>query len=317
MRICKVDPVLAQTQGEKALNDPAGLIVSNADNCMLSLQGNIFGPAVICYGWDDTRMSASMESILIGYEDPRIHAYFDPVSDASLVTDHPDWPYKGIRVGAVLVEKSDHMPYSFIDKNFNDPAIVTKRALFTAQETHFILAEAALRGWSGGPLQTAQYHYEQGVTLSFEEWGVGGAADYLTNNTGTPIDYDDAVYDGDINDFVSRIDITVAWDDAATDEVKLERIMTQKWIAAQHNSIEAWVDHRRTGYPKLPYNYVNDSSPDHGVIADDDFMKRIPLFFGNSEQNNNPNGYADAVTKLGGDDLMSTRLWWDTGGANF
>ena len=62
------------------------------------------------------------------------------------------------------------------------------------------------------------------------------------------------------------------WDEAADNEIKLEKIMTQKWIAAQHNSIEAWVDHRRTGYPKLPYNYQNDSSPDHGVIAEDDFL---------------------------------------------
>ena len=111
--------------------------------------------------------------------------------------------------------------------------------------------------------------------------------------------------------------MTVAWDEAASNEIKLEKIMTQKWIAAQHNSIEAWVDHRRTGYPKLPYNYQNDSSPDHGVIADDDFLKRVPLFFGNSEQVNNPVGYADAVAKLGGEDLISTRLWWDTGGPNF
>lgn len=317
MRISKVDPALAQTEGEKAMNHPGGLILTNADNMMLDLHGVTFGPATICFGWDDTRMSASMESILIGYEDPRIHAYFDPVSDESLVTDHPDWPYKGIRVGAEIVEKSDHTVYSTIDANFNDIGIVSKRALFTAQETHFILAEAALRGWSGTPLQTAQYHYEQGVTLSFEEWGVGGAADYLLNDTGLPIDYDDVVYAGDINDFVNRVTVTVAWDEAADNEVKLDKIMTQKWIAAQHNSIEAWVDHRRTGYPKLPYNYKNDSSPDHGVIGDEEFMKRVPLFFGNSEQVNNPNGYADAVTLLGGEDLMSTRLWWDTGGPNF
>ena len=129
--------------------------------------------------------------------------------------------------------------------------------------------------------------------------------------------YDDVVYAGDINDFVNRITITVAWDAGATDEVKLEKIITQKWIAAQHNSIEAWVDHRRTGYPKLPYVYQNDSNADFGVIGPDEFLKRVPLFFGNSEQVNNPVGYDDAVTKLGGPDLISTRLWWDTGGPNF
>ena len=100
MRISKVDPVRAKTEGEKAMSDPGGLIMTNAENMMLSLQGNVFGPAVICYAWDDTRMSAAMESILIGYEDNRIHSYYRPVEDPSLVADHPDWPYKGIRVGA-------------------------------------------------------------------------------------------------------------------------------------------------------------------------------------------------------------------------
>ncbi len=315
MRISKVDPVRAKTEGEKAISNPGGLIMTNAENMMLSLQGNVFGPAVICYAWDDTRMSAAMESILIGYEDNRIHSYYRPVEDLSLVTDHPDWPYKGIRVGAVIVEKSDHMPYSFIHPDFNDPAVTTKRALYTAQETHFILAEAALRGWAG--TQSAQIHYEEGVKASFAEWGASGADEYLQNDTGLPLDYDDVVYAGDINDFVNRIQIAVKWDNTADDETKLERIMTQKWIAAQHNSIEAWVDHRRTGYPKLPFNYQNDSNEDFGVIAADDFLKRVPIFFGNSEQVNNPVGYADAVTKLGGPDLISTRLWWDTGGPNF
>ncbi|TFH27894.1 MAG: SusD/RagB family nutrient-binding outer membrane lipoprotein [Bacteroidia bacterium] len=318
MRIVNVDPALAQAEAQKAMNNPGGLIMTNADNTMLSLQGNIFGPAVCCFAWDDTRMSASMESILIGYEDNRIASYFEPVSDLSLVTDHPTWPYKGVRVGAEIVAKSDHTPFSTINKDFNDAGIVTKRALYTAQETHFLLAEAALRGWTGSALTlTAQGHYEEGIKMSFEEWGAGGADAYILNNAGIPLDYDDPVMAGDVNDFVNRIQVTVAWDDAATNEVKLERIMTQKWIAAQHNSIEAWVDHRRTGYPKLPYNYRNDSSPDHGVIADDDFLKRVPIFFGNSEQVNNPVGYADAVTKLGGPDLISTRLWWDTGGSNF
>jgi len=315
IRISNVDPALAKTQGEKAMSDPGGLIMTNAENMMLSLQGNVFGPAVICYGWDDTRMSASMESILIGYEDNRIHSYYRPVEDLSLAAAHPDWPYKGIRVGAELVAKSDHMPYSFIHPDFNDAGVVTSRALYTAQETHFLMAEAALRGWAG--TQSAQYHYEEGVKASFAEWGAAGADEYLQNDTGIPIDYDDVIYEGDINDFVNRIQITVKWDEAADNETKLERIMTQKWIAAQHNSIEAWVDHRRTGYPLLPYNYRNDSSPDHGVIGTEEFLKRVPLFFATGEPTGNPVGYADAISTLKGPDLISTRLWWDTGGPNF
>jgi len=314
MRIVNVDPVRAEAEAVEAMSHPGGLILTNADNTMLSLQGNVFGPAVCCFAWDDTRMSAAMESVLVGYEDNRAGSYFGTV-DASLVPDHPAWPFKGMRNGAEIVAKSDHTVYSTIHPDFNDPTKVSSRALFTAQETHFLMAEAALRGWAGAG--TVQEHYEAGVTASFDEWGAGGAAAYLQNNTGIPLDYDDIVYAGGINDFVNRMTLTVQWDDAATDEVKLERIITQKWIAAQHNSIEAWVDHRRTGYPLLPFNYQNDSNADFGVIGPDEFLKRTPLFFGNSEQVNNPVGYDDAIVKLGGPDLISTRLWWDTGGPNF
>lgn len=311
MRISKVAPALAKTQGEKAINDPGGLITTNADNFMLSLYGDVFHEVTICFSWNDTRMSASMESILGGYDDPRAPKYWDPVSDASLVADHPDFPYKGIRNGAFLASKSLHMPYSNISSDFKS---AKSRKIFDAAETHLILAEANLRGWST-PL-SAHDHYVEGVKQSFAFWGAGGVDAYLANNTGTPFDYDDVVESGDVNDFVSRITATVAWDEAGTNEEKLEKIITQKWIAAYTNSIEAWVDHRRTGYPKLPYNYLNYSNSDFGIIADDDFMKR--MVFPVAEKTNNPSGYASGVSALGsGGDLISTRLWWDTGGANF
>jgi hypothetical protein len=310
MRISKVAPDLAKAQGEKAIADPDGLILANADNMMVSLYGSYFHPAQICFSWNDTRMSATMESVLIGYKDGRISKFFDPVADASLVPDHPEWPYKGIRNGAELVAKDDHTVYSTISSDFK---AAENRRLFTACETHFLLAEAALRGWAG--TGSAKDHYEDGVRASFAEWGAGGVDAYLADDTSVPIDYDDIVYDGAINDFTTRMSITIKWDEAADNETKLERIMTQKWIAGYMNTVETWVDHRRTDYPKLPFNYQNDSNSDWGVIADDDFLRRMP--FTNGERNNNPAGVADATAKLGGPDEIGTRLWWDTGGPNF
>ena len=87
MRISKANPSLAKTQGEKAINDAGGLITTNADNLMLSLYGEPFHEVTICFSWNDTRMSASMESILGGYDDPRASKYWAPVADASLVAD--------------------------------------------------------------------------------------------------------------------------------------------------------------------------------------------------------------------------------------
>ncbi len=310
IRLSKVDPALAQTQGEKALSEPGGLIETNGDNFMVSLYGAVFPPVTISFGWGDTRMSASMESILIGYDDPRISKFFDPATDDTLYPDHPGHPYKGIRNGAELGAKGDRLSYSNISSDFKT---VESRRFFTAAEVKFLKAEAALRGWAGAG--TAQENYEAGVNASFEDWGAGGAAAYLADNTSLPIDYDDPKATGAINDFVTRITNTVAWDEAADNEIKLEKIITQKWINAYTNSIEPWVDHRRTGYPKLPYNYKNDSNADWGVIPADDFLRR--QVFVTSQRENNPAAVAEATGFLGGPDEIGTRLWWDTGGPNF
>jgi hypothetical protein len=310
MRISKADPDLARMQGEKAISDPGGLIMTNGDDFMISLYGAVFPPVTISFGWGDTRMSATMESVLIGYKDNRISKYFDPATDDTLYPDHPNDPYKGIRNGAELVAKGDRLSYSTISSDFKS---VDNRRFFTAAETHFLLAEAALRNWAGAG--DAKSHYEAGVKASFEDWGAAGAADYLMNDTGLPLDYDDPKASGAVNDFVSRINVTVKWDESASNEVKLEKIMTQKWISGYTNTIEAWVDHRRTGYPKLPYNYKNDSNADWGVIPADDFIRRMP--FVTSQRENNADAVSEATGFLGGPDEIGTRLWWDTGGSNF
>ena len=310
MRLVNVKPELAREQGEKALLDEGGLILSNADNMNISLYSRTFNPATICFSWNDTRMSAAMESVLVGYKDNRIKKYFEPVKDARLVTDHPEWPYKGIRNGAYLVAKDDHTPFSTISEDFKS---VASRRLFAACETHFLMAEAALRGWKGSG--DAGAHYERAVRLSFGEWGASGADAYLNDDTSLPLDYNDPVYEGDINDFTNRILVTVKWNENAGNELKLEKIMTQKWIAGYMNTVETWVDHRRTDYPKLPFNYQNDSSSDWGIIPENDFIRRMPFI--NEERNNNPIGVADATAKLGGNDEIGTRLWWDIAGENF
>lgn len=310
MRLSKVDPVLAEAQGIKAMSDPAGLIETNGDNFMVSLYGDVFPPVTISFGWGDTRMSASMESILIGYDDPRISKFFDAATDNTLYPDHPTYPYKGIRNGAELVAKGDRLEFSNISSDFKS---VENRRFLTAAEVHFLKAEAALRGWAGAG--DAQANYEAGVNASFEDWGAGGAAAYLANDTGLPIDYDDPKATGAVNDFVNRITSTVAWDAAGTNEEKLEKIITQKWIDGYTNSIEAWVDHRRTDYPKLPFNYKNDSSADWGIIPPDDFLRR--QVFVTSQRENNSASVAEATGFLGGADEIGTRLWWDVEGPNF
>jgi len=306
MRLSKVDPATAKTQGEKALSDPAGLITTNADNFTNSLVGNIMPVAQICYQWDDTRMGAPMESFMVGLKDGRISKYFAPLDNAALAADHPATPYKGIRNGAYIKAKADHVPFSKVSNDFNS---VTTRRDFTAAEVSFLKAEAGLRGWAGaGDPKT---NYEDGVRLSFADWGAPGVDAYLADNTSKPISYVDPV--DARNNFTALSTITVAWNAADNNELKLEKILTQKYLAAFTQTLEAWVDFRRTGYPKIPHVAKNDSSPDWGVIPADQWIKRMPFI--NAERTGNAAAVADAVSKMGAGakDDIATRLWWDTG----
>ncbi|MHA7111221.1 SusD/RagB family nutrient-binding outer membrane lipoprotein [Sunxiuqinia elliptica] len=310
IRISKVAPELAKAEGEKAINDPAGLIMSNDDNFTISLYGSKLYLAIICFEWNDTRMSAAMESFLVGLKDSRIDKFFQPATDNSLYPDHPEYPFKGIRNGAELVAKDDRTSFSMINESFKS---ITKRNYLEAAEVYFDLAEASLRGWDGAG--NAQENYENGVRASFANWGAGGVDEYLADDTSTPIDYNDPKASGDVNDFVARSTVTVKWNEADSDELKLEKIITQKWIAGFFNPNEPWADFRRTGYPKIPTVYKNDSSSDWGVIPEGEWIKRMP--FVEAERTGNEEGIADATQKLGGADDISTRLWWDTGGPNF
>ena len=100
--------------------------------------------------------------------------------------------------------------------------------------------------------------------------------------------------------------ITVKWDNDADQETKLERIITQKWIALYYNGNEAWAELRRTGYPKLIPVAANLSG---GIIKDNEGPQR--LTYPQEEYTNNTVNVTSAVNNLlGGPDNMATRLWW-------
>ena len=304
IRISKVDPVKAKTEGEKALSHSIGLISTNDEGFFVN--GSQAHPlSVIDNSWGDIRANASMESILVGYNDSRTSSYFDAPTSVS-------GAMKGVRGGLPLLpgysdelaQKADYIGFSAI----NDKIHTSKVQLMAAAEVYFLKAEAALRGWTGAG--DAQANYEMGISTSFEQHGAGGAAAYMADNTSTPADYVDPV--NAANSATALSTITIAWDAGGTNEEKLERIITQKWIAMFPEGQEAWSEFRRTGYPKI-FPVVSNQSA--GTIDTGIQIRRIP--FVDSELSTNPAGVTGAVSKLGGADNGGTRLWWDTGAPNF
>ncbi|GGB18447.1 hypothetical protein GCM10011511_47840 [Puia dinghuensis] len=93
-----------------------------------------------------------------------------------------------------------------------------KVRLLSAAEVHFILAEAALKGWAAGDAQT---HYNAAIQASFVAWGLAGAYSFY-------IAQPSVAFNG-----------------------TLQQLITQKWIASWTAATESWFDWRRTGYPVL------------------------------------------------------------------
>jgi hypothetical protein len=177
-----------------------------------------------------------------------------------------------------------------------------------AAEVTFLRAEGALRGWDMGG--DAQALYEKAIALSFEErGGTTGADRYVKDTEKKPIDYVNPMDGADIKYSHSAVStITIAWEPGAENfERNLERIITQKWIAIFPLGLEAWAEHRRTGYPKL-LPAVENKDPNNSVNVTIG-PRRLP--FPADEYTGNPKYIDQAVQMLNGPDAAGTKLWWD------
>lgn len=304
MRMSYADPAKSKQYAEEALASSAGLITDNADNALISVGQSEL--SFIIYSWGDCLIGAPLMAYMNGYNDPRLPAYAIPASDPGL-----QGKYIGIRQGIDLLNgKSTYGGFSQPQaKSANGDYFSGtdgKMKLFTAAETWFLKAEAALRGYAGaGDIQA---NYTSGVQQSFAEWGKSASvATYLADTTSTEAPYIDPK-NADNNVPVGNPQlstITIAWNNGDTNERKLERIITQKWLSLYPNGPEAWAEQRRTGYPILFKVRKNDSG---GAISTEAMIRRIPFTIDTKTSLYN---YQQAAQMLNGPDTGGTKLWWD------
>ncbi|MFP3832401.1 SusD/RagB family nutrient-binding outer membrane lipoprotein [Chryseobacterium sp. SIMBA_028] len=304
MRMSYANPTKSKQYAEEALSSSAGLITENTDNALISVGQSEL--SFIIYSWGDCLIGAPLMAYMNGYNDPRLSAYAIPATDNAV-----NGKYIGIRQGIDLLNgKSTYGGFSQPQaKSANGDyfsATDGKMKLFTAAEIWFLKAEAALRGYAGaGDIKA---NYTAGVQQSFGEWGKSASVgDYLANATATEAPYVDP------KNATNNIDagnpqlstITIAWNDGDSNERKLERIITQKWLSLYPNGPEAWAEQRRTGYPILFKVRQNDSG---GLISTEAMIRRIPFTISTKTSLFN---YQQAAQMLNGPDTGGTRLWWD------
>lgn len=300
LRISKVDPARAKKEAEAAI--AGGLLSDVADNALMTKTTVDNNGLATISGWGEFRMSASMESVLKGYDDPRIGIFFQPAYKTKT--------YEGLRNGLGSAELIQELNTNDNNSNIGTRWIINtgggsswNRQLATPQdvmhtaEAYFLLAEASLNGWQAGS-GTAQSYYEKGIEASMAGWGITGATvtTYI-NSTKTPI------APADQQNSPALSNIPVKW--GTSEAVQREQIGTQKWLALYPDGMEAWAEFRRSRYPKL-YNVVNSVNTD---IPTTSYPRRIPFLL--LEEQSNTEAVKAALALLKGPDRASTPLWWD------
>lgn len=307
MRVKYIEPALAKTEAEKAVAD--GVMMGNDDNAFLETTINSRNPYWTITDWNEFRMSALMESVLLGYEDPRVEVYFSPTN---VYTSNGVGPrFKGLRNGLAKIDINSNLAHQhsdmgvmFLNEGRGGSAAGAPIRVMCSAEVYFLRAEGALEGWNMGG--SAEELYNKGIEMSMTEERIGASMEQVTayqSSTNTPIPLNDAW------NTPASSDIPVKFLTGGDKEKQLEQIITQKWLSLYPDGWEAWSELRRTKYPKN-YPRLNSDNPDVGVA---DQMSRLIFVQGEYDNNNAAVKEAEQFPELvsRGGNKNSTRLWWD------
>ncbi len=129
--------------------------------------------------------------------DPRLPSFFQT--------------YEGNFVGGTYGSANGASSNSDLSELIKTPDL--KGDLITAAEVHFLLSEAAARGYSVGG--SAEAYYNSAIEVSMDEWGVSAA------DTATYLALEEVAYGTAAGDW-------------------MQKIGSQKWIAMYNNGYEGW-----------------------------------------------------------------------------
>ncbi|MDJ1481066.1 SusD/RagB family nutrient-binding outer membrane lipoprotein [Cytophagaceae bacterium YF14B1] len=231
---------------------------------------------------------AMLNDIMLPSNDPRIPVMFDKFGVTANNVFTPNTEYKAMPVDfPEETQAKEFSKYSTLDSatfllNTSLPGIV-----MTAPEVNFLKAEAYER-W--GSRANAKSAYETAVSQSVAFY-------YYLNNLNTSGVKTVAKPDNaTITEFVTNS--SIAYTSDLTENLSL--IATQKWLHFGFlQSIQAWAEYRRTGYPALSF-------PNEGKLAGYE-QPPLRLLYPSNEKTNNAENYKAVQPK----DLTTVKIFWD------
>ncbi|RXJ50045.1 SusD/RagB family nutrient-binding outer membrane lipoprotein [Gelidibacter gilvus] len=289
MRISEIAPAEAEKQVKAALAN--GVFESNADNCIMrhgdiafngdlsDYRGNGLAHAFI--GNDNAdHFTSLLIDFLKDHDDPRLPMIATPKTSSGVSWGGPIQPGEDLYVGVPSGSfQWDVFGGAAATSGIQDylKENTTPFLHVSYSETQLLLAEAAFRGWVSG---SAADYYQNGVEAGVKQLALYGAAE---------------ASQGDINSFLAANPLQTG--------KELEQINTQLWVTYLFNSIEAYSNWRRTGFPVLDPITVPDSETG-GVVP-----KR--LYYPNDELQKNETNYLEAIGRMGGNNDWLNKVWWD------
>ncbi len=300
LRIVNADPEKAELEAKAAIE--AGIFTSNSDNALAKVNSTLPNALNQITGWNEFRMSATSESILVGYDDPRLSVFFAVAAGGAGEDTAYTGKFNGIRNGLpssdLDLAENKNQNNSNVGRQFGrDTMNENPRVVLTYAEACFMMAEAVMKGWATSG--TAQEWYEKGITASMNQFGITDAttiSGYIssTNVASQPVGLDRGI---------TQLPVVFSGNTAE----QLEQIITQKWIATYPDGFQAWAEFRRTGYPKL---YTIGSYDPATDVPAGSFVQRVP--YTSTMRSLNADGIAEAESRMGGSG-QNVKLWFAGG----
>jgi len=315
MRLSEVDPATAKIWVQKAI---AGGVMSATTDIAYQKYANVTGQMnsyttstlvagnYVAPGGDNqegAKFTDHFITFLKTTKDPRlpvIAVVWKPTS-VGATTYNPDTLFAdqiGMKEGSLNGRPANFDIYSEPSLLYLSPAAPIIN--IGPAEAYFLLAEAALRGWTTG---LPKDYYDLGVTRAMQQWALWPAT----------APHSGVISTAQINSYLLN---GYPYKPTATFEQQLEQIITQKWVSELGDDYQIWADWRRVKYPVFNYkNWLINGVPSFypGNTTGGKMWRR---FTPSSELATNKDNYLAALARQGfpdgNQDLLQTRLWWDT-----
>jgi hypothetical protein len=284
LHLSSVDAAKGKTEFLDAMGSSGGYLTTNADDIQLVYPGGSYPSTFYEYYSITKRSDYAISKTVTDFMNPNGDRRINAWGGNRYLTGEPGAGPSNIGF-AYGLERNDAIAFISANPDYAriiNPLIRTSNQpmpIITSSQVTLARAEAAQRGWTA---EVAANLYRTGIELNWRQWGVYDATAFNAYMLTTPV--------------------------AITPGTELTKIITQRWLAAFPDGLEAWNIRRSTRLPVL--RAAPGTVPPAGAGTD-----TIPLRMAISQNHfdlntANTNAVAD-IYKVGGEkDSQYGKMWF-------